>query len=230
MMLILNIALFLITVNPFEEDPVYIIILKAPAPGRVSPTADILCFLKADDHIMPHGHHTLDFLSNLLYNKSGSITAKLKWQKEENVMKIVVDYYPEHWDESLWEKDAELMRETGVSIVRMAEFAWCRLEPREGEFDFEWLDRAIDLFAQRGIDVVLCTPTSCPPLWLYEKYPDAVQTGNDGNKIATGIRGHRCYNNPDLLRYSDSVRRERCHLPVLLHSYWRPRTLPFAES
>lgn len=64
-------------------------------------------------------------------------------------MKIGVDYYPKHWDAELWEKDADLMRETGVSIVRMAEFAWCRLEPREGEFDFVWLDRAISLFADR---------------------------------------------------------------------------------
>lgn len=120
-------------------------------------------------------------------------------------MKIGVDYYPEHWDKDLWEKDAELMHETGVSLVRMAEFAWSRLEPHEGEFDFDWLDRAIALFADRGIDVVLCTPTSCPPLWLYEKYPDAVQTGKDGNKIAIGIRGHRCYNNPDFLRYADRI-------------------------
>lgn len=120
-------------------------------------------------------------------------------------MRIGVDYYPEHWEEALWEKDAELMKETGVSIVRMAEFAWSRIEPQEGKFDFDWLDRAIELFACRGIDVVLCTPTSCPPLWLYEKYPDAVQTGKDGHKIATGIRGHRCYNNPDFLRYADRI-------------------------
>lgn len=120
-------------------------------------------------------------------------------------MKIGVDYYPEHWDEALWEKDAELMRETGVSLVRMAEFAWCRLEPREGEFDFDWLDRAVGLFAERGIDVVLCTPTNCPPLWLYEKYPDSVQTERDGRKTAMGIRGHRCYNAPDILRYSDRI-------------------------
>lgn len=120
-------------------------------------------------------------------------------------MRIGVDYYPEHWDRSLWEKDADLMQKTGVKVVRMAEFAWCRMEPREGEFDFSWLDEIVDLFAQREIDVVLCTPTSCPPLWFYEKYPEAVQTGRDGHKIATGIRGHRCYNNPDLLRYSDRI-------------------------
>lgn len=120
-------------------------------------------------------------------------------------MKIGVDYYPEHWDKSMWEADASLMAETGVKVVRLAEFAWSRLEPREGEFDFSWLDEVIELLASKGIDVVLCTPTNCPPLWLYEKYPDAIQTGRDGRKIAIGIRGHRCYNNPDFLRLSDKI-------------------------
>lgn len=120
-------------------------------------------------------------------------------------MKIGVDYYPEHWDKSMWKSDASLMAETGVKVVRLAEFAWSRLEPREGEYDFSWLDEVIELFASKGIDVVLCTPTNCPPLWLYEKYPDAIQTGRDGRRIAIGIRGHRCYNNPDFLRLSDRI-------------------------
>ena len=120
-------------------------------------------------------------------------------------MKIGVDYYPEHWDKSFWKADADLMKETGVKIVRMSEFAWCRLEPEENKFSFEWLDEIIEIFAERNIDVVLCTPTNCPPLWLYEKYPDAVQTGRDGRKIATGIRGHRCYNDPDFLRLSKRI-------------------------
>lgn len=116
-------------------------------------------------------------------------------------MLIGVDYYPEHWDREMWAADADLMQTTGVKLVRLAEFAWCRLEPRDGVFEFEWLDAAIALFAERGIDVVLCTPTSCPPLWLYEKYPDSIMVGKDGRKIHTGIRGHRCVNHPDMLRY-----------------------------
>ncbi len=120
-------------------------------------------------------------------------------------MKIGADYYPEHWDKSLWRADADLMKKTGVKIVRMGEFAWCRLEPEENKFSFEWLDEIIEIFAERNIDVVLCTPTNCPPLWLYEKYPDAVQTGRDGRKLAIGIRGHRCYNNPDFLRLSERI-------------------------
>ena len=57
-------------------------------------------------------------------------------------MRIGVDYYPEHWDKALWEQDADLMRKTGVKVVRLAEFAWCRLEPQEGVYDFAWLDEA----------------------------------------------------------------------------------------
>ena len=102
-------------------------------------------------------------------------------------MLIGVDYYPEHWDREMWAADADLMQTTGVKLVRLAEFAWCRLEPRDGVFEFEWLDAAIALFAERGIDVVLCTPTSCPPLWLYEKYPDSIMVGKDGRKIHTAF-------------------------------------------
>lgn len=77
-------------------------------------------------------------------------------------MKIGVDYYPEQWDETLWEQDAERMMQAGVQIVRMAEFAWSRLEPAEGIYDFDWLDRAVSLFTDKGIEVFLCTPYLYP--------------------------------------------------------------------
>ena len=80
-------------------------------------------------------------------------------------MRIGVDYYPEHWDEELWTRDAQLMTETGVKLVQLAEFAWCRLEPSDGQFDFGWLDKAIGVFTDNGIDVVIGTPTNCPPRW-----------------------------------------------------------------
>ncbi len=123
-------------------------------------------------------------------------------------MKIGVDYYPEHWDESLWEQDADRMKEIGVKIVRMAEFAWSRLEPEEGNYDFGWLDKAVSLFADRGIVVFLCTPTSTPPLWLFEKYPETIQVDRSGQRIAIGIRGHRCMNSPVYRELSEKVIRE----------------------
>ena len=123
-------------------------------------------------------------------------------------MRIGVDYYPEHWDEDMWEQDADRMRETGVEIVRMAEFAWSRLEPREGEYTFDWLERAVKLFGERGMDIVLCTPTCTPPQWMFENYPEIIQVGSDGRKIPIGIRGHRCMSNPVFRKFSEKIIRE----------------------
>ena len=111
-------------------------------------------------------------------------------------IQIGVDYYPEQWPEQMWEQDADRMKECGVKVVRMAEFAWSRMEPEEGTYDFEWLDRAVSVFADRRMQVVLCTPTCTPPLWVFEKYPEIIQVGPDGHRIAIGIRGHRCMNSP----------------------------------
>lgn len=123
-------------------------------------------------------------------------------------MKIGVDYYPEHWEESLWEQDAEQMQEIGVNVVRMAEFAWSRLEPEEGRYDFEWLDRAVSLFSDRGIEVFLCTPTCTPPLWLFEKYPEVIQVDQNGQRVPIGIRGHRCMNSPVYRQFCEKIIRQ----------------------
>lgn len=117
-------------------------------------------------------------------------------------MIIGVDYYPEHWDPSMWVPDADLMAKTGVKLVRMGEFAWCRFEPEDGSFDFSWMDEVIDIFSERGIDVVLGTPTNCPPRWLCEKHPCVTPTGRDGKHNPIGIRGHRCVNDPVFLDYA----------------------------
>ena len=125
-------------------------------------------------------------------------------------MRIGVDYYPEQWDKSFWEADADYMKKTGVTTVRIAEFSWSRLEPREGEFDFSWLDEVISLFAERGIEVVLGTPSNCPPLWLYKKYEDAIQVDEINHRIALGIRGHRCYNSPSLRYFTYRIVEKMC--------------------
>lgn len=123
----------------------------------------------------------------------------------EAKLRAGVDYYPEHWDKDLWKADVELMKEAGVNIVRMAEFAWSRLEPSEGEYSFGWLDEIIDMFSEAGIEVFLCTPTSAPPQWLFEKYPEVIQSGNNGKRISIGIRGHRCLNSPVYRQLSGKI-------------------------
>ncbi|MCD8095282.1 MAG: beta-galactosidase [Ruminococcus sp.] len=118
------------------------------------------------------------------------------------IKSIGADYYPEQWDENMWERDALLMGQTGIGVVRIGEFAWCRLEPDEGRFELDWLERAVNAFAKHGIKTILCTPTNCPPLWVYQKYPETLQTERSGFKTATGIRGHRCYNSSKLRKLS----------------------------
>lgn len=120
-------------------------------------------------------------------------------------MKVGVDYYPEHWDVSLWERDARQMQEAGITIVRLAEFAWSRLEPTEGKFDFEWLDQAIAVLARNGIEVVIGTPTATPPVWLTHNYPDVLPVDNKGNAVFAGVRLHRCYNSPSLRKFGERI-------------------------
>lgn len=120
-------------------------------------------------------------------------------------MKIGVDYYPEQWDREMWGRDAELMLRTGVKIVRIADFAWSRIEVRDGEFDFGWLDEVIDIFENCGLEIMLCVPTNCPPVWLYESHPEILQVGADGKPVQTGIRSHRCINSPVFLAYATRI-------------------------
>lgn len=83
-----------------------------------------------------------------------------------------VCYYPEHWPESWWAEDAARMRGLGLSYVRIAEFAWSRMEPEPGVYHLEWLDRAIVVLGNAGLKVVMCTPTATPPKWLVDAQPD----------------------------------------------------------
>ena len=68
--------------------------------------------------------------------------------------KLGVCYYPEHWPQEQWTEDAERMRQAGLSIVRIAEFAWSRIEPEPGLFQWEWLDTAVEVLGAAGLDVL----------------------------------------------------------------------------
>ena len=102
-------------------------------------------------------------------------------------------YYPEHWNEALWPQDARQMVEAGLTWVRIGEFAWKRMEPREGEFDFEWLDKVINILGQAGLKVVLGTPTAAPPKWVVDKFPDMLARDKHGILRKFGSRRHYCF-------------------------------------
>ncbi|HPR31368.1 MAG TPA: beta-galactosidase [Prolixibacteraceae bacterium] len=83
-----------------------------------------------------------------------------------------VFYYPEHWPGSQWDRDFRNMASMGFEYVHMGEFAWAFLEPEEGIYDFEWLDKAISHAAKHGLKVMLCTPTATTPVWIGIRYPE----------------------------------------------------------
>lgn len=99
-------------------------------------------------------------------------------------------WYPEHWPEERWEKDLAWMEKANFNTVRIAEFAWSTMEPREGEFDFEWLDRAIAAASRHGMMVVLGTPSAAPPAWMTQRYPDVLRVDEDGVRATHGGRRH----------------------------------------
>ena len=104
-----------------------------------------------------------------------------------------VCYYPEHWPENMWAKDAERMVASGLTWVRIGEFAWSRIEPAPGRFDFDWLDRAIAVLAEAGLKIVLGTPTCTPPRWMLEQFPDMLALDATGHPRRFGSRRHYCF-------------------------------------
>ncbi|MFV0411882.1 MAG: beta-galactosidase, partial [Oscillospiraceae bacterium] len=114
-------------------------------------------------------------------------------------------YYPEHWPEERWPVDAKLMREAGVNLIRVAEFAWAKIEPKEGVYNFGWLDRALDVFYKEGIQVVMCTPTPTPPKWLMDKHPSIYKRDENGLVLGFGSRRHYCYNSEVYREYSAKI-------------------------
>jgi beta-galactosidase len=107
-----------------------------------------------------------------------------------------VAWYPERWPESRWKKDIELMQKAHIHLVRVGEFAWSTEEPKEGEYHFGWLERAIDEAGQHGIYTVIGTPTAAPPAWLTQKYPETLRVDQNGHRAEHGNRQQFNFDNP----------------------------------
>jgi beta-galactosidase len=109
-------------------------------------------------------------------------------------MKLGCCYYPEHWPENRWADDAARMAAMGLSLVRIGEFAWSRIEPDgDARYDWGWLDRAIDTLHAAGLKVILGTPTATPPKWLVDRMPDMAAIDEQGRPRGFGSRRHYCF-------------------------------------
>jgi len=111
-------------------------------------------------------------------------------------------YYPEHWNESQWDRDLKNMASLGFEFTHFAEFAWAQLEPKEGVYDFGWLDKAVEIAAKYKLKVILCTSTATPPVWLTRKHPEILITNENGTKLDHGARQHASFANKTYREYS----------------------------
>jgi beta-galactosidase len=116
-----------------------------------------------------------------------------------------VAYYPEQWPERMWEEDARRMRECGVGAVRIGEFAWALMEPKEGTFDFSLFDRAIAALAKHNLKIIFGTPTATPPKWLTQKYPEVLYVFADRQPANDQTRRQYNYNSPVYRRLSKRI-------------------------
>jgi len=105
-------------------------------------------------------------------------------------------YYPEDWPLEQIDADIALMKDAGTNVMRIAEFAWSRMEPEDGKYDFGWLHLTVEKLGAAGISVIMGTPTCTPPVWLTEKHPEILFVREDGLPMYHGARRHACPNSP----------------------------------
>lgn len=105
-------------------------------------------------------------------------------------------YYPEMWDENELKKDIERCKQYGINCLRVGEFAWGKMEPEEGKYDFSWLERVVDELYKNGIYTVMCTPTCTPPRWMLNKYPEMRRVMPDKQRTSVSSRCHVCKSSP----------------------------------
>lgn len=114
------------------------------------------------------------------------------------------DYNPEQWlaTPGILDEDVRLMKLAGCNVMSVGIFAWSRIQPRDGVFDFDWLDRVMDRLFGAGVGVMLATPSGARPQWLSLAYPEVNRLERDGRRRQPGGRHDHCPTSP--------VYRERC--------------------
>ncbi|KAA8821968.1 beta-galactosidase [Bifidobacterium vespertilionis] len=112
------------------------------------------------------------------------------------------DYNPDQWPEEVWDEDIRLMNQAGVNFVSVGIFSWAKIEPSEGVFDFDWLDRIIDKLGKAGIAVDLASATASPPLWLTQSHPEVLWKDYRGDVCWPGARQHWRPTSPVFRRYA----------------------------
>jgi beta-galactosidase len=119
-----------------------------------------------------------------------------------------VAYYHEYMPTDRLAEDVRMMKDAGISVVRLGESTWSLFEPQEGEFEFDWMDRILDALHKAGIKVILGTPTYSMPAWLWHKHPEVLVKYERGQQAYYGIRQNMDITNPTFLFYAERIIRK----------------------
>ena len=114
-------------------------------------------------------------------------------------------YYAEYQLTDRMDEDLDLMAAAGFTVIRVGESVWSTWEPRDGEFDLEWLLPVLDGAADRGIGVVLGTPTYAIPPWLQVKHPELAGHAATGVPKPWGSRQEVDYSQPLFRSYAERI-------------------------
>jgi beta-galactosidase len=127
------------------------------------------------------------------------------WFPKQDMLTIGVYYYPEAWPSSQWARDMRNIKKMGMEYVHMGEFAWAFMEPTEGHFDFDWLEKNVELAHQNGLKVILCTPSATPPIWLVRSHPEVLMVDAQGRTIQHGGREQGDWSSPVFREYVKKI-------------------------
>ena len=117
-------------------------------------------------------------------------------------------YYSEYTPTDRLDEDIRLMKEAGLTVVRVGESTWSLFEPQDGQFEFAWMDRILDKMHEAGIKVILGTPTYSIPSWLAAEHPEVLSHTIDDRQSYYGIRQNMDLKNPTYLRYCERIIRK----------------------
>ncbi len=124
---------------------------------------------------------------------------------DKDLITTGIYYYPEHWNENQWERDIKKISEMGFEFVHLAEFAWYKMEPEEGKFDFVWLDKVVNLCIKYNLKVVMCTPSATTPTWMRLNYPETFVMDGHYIRAENGTRGLESVVNPKYRMFVERI-------------------------
>jgi beta-galactosidase len=116
-------------------------------------------------------------------------------------------YYAEYQPEGTLERDLDLMADAGFTVIRVGESVWSTWEPREGEFELDWLQPVLDGAHARGIGVILGTPTYAVPPWLQRLHPEIAAETATGVRAGWGARQEMDQSHPAYRFYAERIAR-----------------------